>query len=77
MVGLSAEPTNEGRSVLHVRDATGKFLVQDIIKIAGEQGEGWVEYRWINPETKQVGPKTSYVKKVPETDLIVYVGIYK
>jgi cytochrome c len=70
-------PANEGRSVLQVRDATGKFLVQDIIKTASEQGEGWVEYRWMNPETKQVGPKVSYVKRVTGTELIVYVGIYK
>ncbi len=70
-------PTSEGRSVLEVQDATGKFLVRDIIKTAGEQGEGWVEYRWANPATKKVGPKVSYVKSVPGTDLIVYVGVYK
>jgi signal transduction histidine kinase len=70
-------PSGEGHSVLQVQDATGKFLVQDIIKTAGAQGEGWVEYRWMNPATKQIGPKVSFVKRVPGTDLIVYAGIYK
>ncbi len=70
-------PAGEGRSVLDVKDATGKFLVRDIIKTASEQGEGWVEYRWMNPETKEIGPKISFVKRVPGTELIAYVGIYK
>ncbi len=70
-------PSGEGRSVLEVKDATGKFLVRDIIKTALEQGEGWVEYRWLNPATKEVGPKVTYLKRVPDTDLIAYVGIYK
>lgn len=70
-------PSGEGRNVLPVKDATGKLLVQDIITIARKQGEGWIEYRWMNPETKQIGPKVSYVKRVPGTELVVYVGIYK
>jgi signal transduction histidine kinase len=70
-------PSGEGRSVLQVKDTNGKFIVQEVIKTANEQGEGWIEYRWINPETKVIGPKVSYVKRVPGTDMIVYVGIYK
>jgi cytochrome c len=70
-------PAGEGRSVLDVKDATGKFIVRDIIKTASEQGEGWVEYRWLNPDTKEIGPKISFVKRVSGTDLIAYVGIYK
>jgi cytochrome c len=70
-------PAGEGRSVLDVKDANGKLIVRDIIKTASEQGEGWVEYRWMNPETKEIGPKISFVKRVPGTDLIAYVGVYK
>ena len=70
-------PHNEGKSVLNVRDADGKLLVQDIIKIALQQGEGWVEYSWLNPETNQIQRKMSYVKYVPELGLITYAGLYK
>lgn len=70
-------PAGEGRSVLEIKDANGKFIVRDIIKTASEDGEGWVEYRWMNPETKVIGPKISFVKRVPGTDLITYVGTYK
>jgi signal transduction histidine kinase len=71
------KPTAEGQSVLNVKDADGKFLVQDIIKVATDTGEGWVNYRWMNPVAKQIQPKVTYVKRVPGQDLIAYVGIYK
>jgi hypothetical protein len=37
--------------------------------------EGWTDYRWLNPETKRVGPKVTYLKRAPDTDMIVSVGI--
>lgn len=70
-------PRNEGKSVLNVRDSDGKLLVREIIKTATEQGEGWVEYRWLNPDTNLIEQKMSYVKLVPERQAITYVGIYK
>ncbi len=71
------KPAGEGKSVLNVQDADGKFLVQDIIKVAKDQGAGWVEYRWQNPVSGKIEPKITYVKRVPGKDLIAYVGIYK
>ncbi len=70
-------PKNEGKSVLNVKDAQGKLLVQEIIRIAQGPGEGWVEYHWINPATNKIEPKASYVKMVPERAVITYVGLYK
>jgi signal transduction histidine kinase len=70
-------PRNEGKSVLNVRDADGKLLVQDIIRIATGQGEGWVEYRWLNPASNAIEKKASYVKLVPQQQAITYVGVYR
>lgn len=70
-------PRNEGKSVLNVRDADGKLLVKEIIRLAVDQGEGWVEYRWLNPVSNRIEPKQSYVKLVPELPAIVYVGLYR
>ena len=70
-------PKNEGKSVLNVRDAEGKLLVQEIIKVAREKGEGWVEYHWLNPASNKIEPKISYVKLVPERNVVTYVGMYK
>lgn len=70
-------PKNEGKSVLNVKDSAGKLLVQDIIKTAQEQGEGWVEYQWLNPATNMIQPKITYVKNVQDHKVIVYVGLYR
>lgn len=70
-------PRNEGKSVLNVRDADGKLLVQDIIRTAGEQGEGWVEYQWLNPASNRIQPKMTYVKAVPSLKAIAYIGFYR
>ena len=36
---------NVGLNVFNLKDADGRFLIQDIIKVARENDEGWVEYR--------------------------------
>lgn len=70
-------PRHEGKSVLNVRDADGKLLVQEIVRTAREKGEGWVEYRWLNPVSNRIEPKLSYVKQVPDKNMVVYVGMYR
>ncbi len=70
-------PTGVGQSVLNVKDPDGKFLVQEMIKVAKDTGEGWVEYRWLNPATNKIEPKDTYVKRIPGQDLFTFVGIYR
>lgn len=70
------KPALVGNSVLAFTDPDGKKLGQMILD-TGLQGEGWVEYRWKNPASEKIEPKVTYVKRVPDQDLIAYVGIYK
>lgn len=70
-------PRNEGKSVLNVKDADGKLPVQAIIALAKDKGEGWVEYRWLNPASNRIEPKLTFVKAVPSLHLVTYAGIYK
>ena len=70
-------PEAVGKSVLNVRDADGKFLVQEMIRIARENGEGWTEYRWLNPVTNKIQPKATFIKRVAGTELLTFIGIYK
>ncbi len=70
-------PAGVGQSVINVKDPDGHFIVQDVLAVAKDKGEGWVEYRWLNPATNKIEPKVTYVKRVPEQDLVAYVGIYK
>lgn len=70
-------PAGEGQSVINVKDADGKMIVQEILKTAKESGEGWVDYRWLNPASNRIEPKISYVKQVPGKEWVTYVGVYK
>lgn len=71
-------PAGVGQSVIAAKDPDGKLIVQEIIKVGTEgSGEGWVEYRWLNPASNKIEPKVTYVKRVPGADLIAYVGVYK
>ena len=71
------KPAGVGQNVSQVKDADGVFIIQEILKVAKEKGEGWVEYRWKNPASEKIEPKVTYVKKVDGQDLVAYVGIYK
>ena len=71
------KPEGEGKSVINVKDADGKMLVQELVNTAKDKGEGWVEYRWLNPVTNKIQPKVTFVKMVPERNVFVYVGVYK
>jgi cytochrome c len=64
-----------GKSLINMKDSDGKPFIQDIITLAKSSGAGWVDYKWPNPTTKKMEPKSSYVKK--SGDVIVGVGIYK
>lgn len=61
-----------GRNLSGLRDIDGKQFVQEMTSIADN---GWVDYKWQNPTSKAVEPKTSYIVRV--ADHIVGVGAYK
>jgi cytochrome c len=70
-------PASVGQNVINLRDADGRSLIQDIVKVARENGEGWTEYRWINPVSNKVEMKLTYVKRIADKDIAASIGIYK
>jgi signal transduction histidine kinase len=71
------KPASENMDILQAQDVDGKFIVKELLEVAKTKGEGWVQYRWMNPATNKIAGKTTYVKAVPEREVIVYVGAYK
>ena len=61
-----------GRDLTNLRDVDGKLFLKEIVSV---QDKGWVDYKWQNPVTNKVEPKTSYVINTGE--YIVGVGAYK
>ncbi len=70
-------PAGVGMSVINVKDPDGRDIVRDILSVARDAGEGWVEYRWLNPSSNRIEPKVTFVKRVPGQDLVAYVGVYR
>jgi len=64
-----------GEEFIDIMDYDGKSFIKEIVEIANTKGSGWVEYKWYNPVTKEVLPKTVYFRKVD--DLIICSGVYK
>ena len=73
-----AHPKNPkliGKNLLEVPDNDGKLFRKEIVSVAKATGSGWVDYVYMNPQTKKPEHKTTYVQKAG--DIIVCCGAYK
>jgi cytochrome c len=70
----SAAPTLVGVSLRDTKDAAGKPLGKNIMQVIASQGEGSVDYMWLNYTTNKVEKKRSFVKRVG--DFVLGVGYY-
>lgn len=64
-----------GKNLLDMRDAEGTYIIKGMLAIANVKGNGWFDYKWPNPVTKDVELKSSYFEKLD--DLLIGCGIYK
>jgi signal transduction histidine kinase len=70
-------PELEGKNLLDMRDANGKMVIQDMIRIAREHQEGFYEYVWTKPGvTEESHRKISYIKYHPTLDWFIGTGEY-
>jgi cytochrome c len=70
----SAAPTLVGVSLRDTKDAAGKPFGKNIMQVIESQGEGSVDYMWLNYTTNKVEKKRSFVKRVE--DFVLGVGYY-
>ena len=66
-----------GKDVLELRDNDGKYFVKERVEMMskGPEAKGWQDYKFMNPVTKQIEPKSMFLQR--HEDLIVGCGIYK
>ena len=66
-----------GKDVLDMRDTDGKYFVKERVAMMskGPDANGWQDYKFMNPVTKQIEPKQMYLQRFE--DVIVGCGIYK
>jgi cytochrome c len=68
-------PKMVGKDLIELRDADGKAWVKERVELARSKGKFWHDYKFTDPVTKKVLPKSTYCERVEST--AVCVGIYK
>jgi signal transduction histidine kinase len=61
-----------GKDTSSLKDVDGKPFVHEMLTI---KDEGWVDYKWRNPQTNMVEMKSAYI--IHYADGLVGVGAYK
>ena len=62
--GQGVRPELIGKNMWHLRTPNGRLLFYEIAKMIEKDGEGWIEYDWLNPFTKSLQAKVSFVKRL-------------
>jgi methyl-accepting chemotaxis protein len=68
-----------GKDVSDFKDANGTYLYKDIVRLAKQTGEGWIEYVWPkpgHPDQKLVFPKGAYFLSYQPWDWTFITGVY-
>lgn len=68
-------PQMVGKPRIGMKDMEGKLMIQEMIRVARNQGSGWINYKWPNPVTKAVELKQGYVERVD--NFLIGSGAYK
>jgi signal transduction histidine kinase len=64
-----------GKDLIDLADADGKEFIKERVELAKRKGKFWQDYKFTDPVSKKVLPKSAYCEKSGE--LIVCAGIYK
>jgi cytochrome c len=64
-----------GKNLIELKDVDGKAFVKERVDLARAKGSFWQDYKFTNPETKKIEPKSMYCERLEET--AVCGGIYK
>jgi methyl-accepting chemotaxis protein len=70
------KPSLEGKSLYNAKDSKGEYFIQKFASLAKTQGQGSVEYDFVNPTTNQVEPKVAYIKYFKPLDTMIGTGVY-
>jgi signal transduction histidine kinase len=64
-----------GRNLIDLKDIDGKPFVKERVEMAKASATFWQDYKFTNPESKKIEPKTMYCERLEQT--VVCGGIYK
>jgi cytochrome c len=75
VVAHGTNPKLIGVDVSQLKDADDKYFIKAILDKAKADGKGTVDYKWVNPVTKEIALKSAYFVKVD--NFVIACGAYK
>lgn len=75
MMAHGANEKMVGRNFIDLKDVDGKEFVRERLELAKTKGAFWQDYKFTNPVSKKVEPKSMYCER--HDDIVVCGGIYK
>ena len=64
-----------GLNLIGAKDPDGKQFISELVEMTKTNGKGWVDFKFMNPVTKQVQAKSGYAEKYK--DIMIGSGVYK
>jgi len=64
-----------GKNLIGLKDVDGKEFVKERVDLAKSKGAFWQDYKFANPVSKKIEPKSMYCEKLD--DAVVCGGVYK
>lgn len=70
-----ANPKQVGVNLMDRKDIDGKEFIRERMELAKSKPNFWQDYKFLNPTSKKIEPKTMYCEK--QSDTVVCAGVYK
>jgi len=64
-----------GRNTIDTQDTDGKYYIKERMELGKAKESFWQDYKFPNPVTKMIEPKSAYCEKADAN--LICVGIYK
>ncbi len=74
-VAHGTNPKLVGKDMSETVDTDGKLYVKERLELAKSQKSFWTDYKYGNPVTKKIEPKSTYCEVLDE--VLICSGIYK
>jgi signal transduction histidine kinase len=68
-------PKMVGKDLMDMKDVDGKAFVKERIELAKSKGKFWQDYKFVDPATKNIMPKSMYCERLNQN--VVCAGVYK
>ncbi|MBU1293789.1 MAG: cache domain-containing protein [Gammaproteobacteria bacterium] len=75
VLAYGANPELVGKNLYNAKDADGRLMVQDMIKVAKSKDTKSYQFRFVNPQTDQVASKLLYITKL-RNNAFMGCGVY-